>query len=339
MFKFALCNLNRLTILSLPIVLSLLTLLLFSGCGNHSAGNAIELSGTVEAREVDLSFQVGGRIARLGTDEGQWVEQGAVAAALDTRDFELGLQQAEATADAAKASLAALKAGTRAQEIRVAQANVQKAQSQLNYAMAEVKRFSLLIPKKLASEEQLEQSQLQYEEALATVEQAKQSLNLLKEGPREEDIQQAEAQVAALVNARDIARQKLDYTSLISPVSGLVTVRLSESGEVVGAGQAVLRVAELTKPWVRGYISETDLGRVRVGQKAQVKVDSIPDKSIEGTLSFISPVAEFTPKTVQTRELRTDLVYRVKVDVSNPDGVLKIGMPADIVLQPVAGNE
>jgi HlyD family secretion protein len=334
-------NLTRYDFLQLLRFLPITFFLFLGGChwNNNSADKAIVLSGTVESREVDLSFQVGGRVAQLATDEGKWVEQGASVATLDTKDFDLALRQATATADAAKASLAALKAGTRTQEIRVAQANVQKAQSQLNYAKAEVKRFSLLIPKKLASDEQLEQAQLQYEEALASVEQAKQNLNLLKEGPREEDIQQAQAHYAALVNATDMARQKLDYTTLTSPISGLVTVRLSEAGEVVAAGQPVFKVAELSNPWVRAYLSETDLGRVRIGQKARVKVDSLPGKVFEGTLSFISPVAEFTPKTVQTRELRTDLVYRVKVDVSNPDSLLKIGMPADIELQPVAGND
>ena len=325
--------------LPISLYLILIPVSLLSGCSGHSTDNTILLSGTVEAREVDLSFQVGGRLAQLATDEGQWIEQGAPVATLDTRDFELALRQATATADAANASLAALKAGTRTQDIKVAQANVLKAQSQLNYNAAEVKRFSSLIPKKLASEQQLEAAQLQYEVSVASVEQAKQNLNLLKEGPREEDIQQAEAQYAAQVNARDIAQQKLEYTHLVSPMSGLVTVRLSEAGEVVAPGQAVFRVAELAKPWVRGYLSETDLGRVRVGQKAQVKVDSMPGKVFDGVLSFISPVAEFTPKTVQTRELRTALVYRVKVDVNNPEGLLKIGMPADIVLQPVTGND
>lgn len=312
-----------------------------SACNNNknSGNEPIVLSGTVEAREIDLSFQVFGRIATLNTDEGQWLEQGKTAAQLDTRDFQLALQQATATANAAKANLDALTAGTRAQEIRVAEADLQKAQSQLNYSQTEVKRFSSLIPKKLASEEQLEQAQLQYEVALATVDQAKQHLNLLREGPRKEDIQRAEAEYHARNEASELAKQQLEYTQLPSPVSGLVTVRLSEAGEVVAPGQPVVRVAQLSKPWVRAYLSESNLGRVRLGQKAQVTIDSFPDKIFQGTLTFISPVAEFTPKTVETRELRVDLVYRVKVEVENPQGLLKIGMPADISLQPVNANE
>jgi HlyD family secretion protein len=164
-------------------------------------------------------------------------------------------------------------------------------------------------------------------------------LKLLKEGPRKEDIQRAQAQYNASVESGEMARQQLAYTQLQSPVTGMVTVRLSENGEVVSAGQPVVRIVELSRPWVRAYLSETDLGRVRIGQPAQVSIDSLPGKTITGKLTFISPVAEFTPKTVETRALRTDLVYRIKVEVDNPNGVFKIGMPADITMQPTDGSQ
>jgi HlyD family secretion protein len=305
---------------------------------NNPNSDAIVLSGTLEAREIDLSFQVSGRMTDLLRDEGSTVQSGTVVAKLDDRDYTLALQQASATANAAKASLAALSAGTRRQEIRAAEANVEKAKAQLNYWKSEVKRVSFLVPKKLTTEEQLEQTQLQYEIALAGVDQAEQNLNLLKEGPRKEDIERAEQEYAARIEARELSKQQLSYTTLQSPVDGMVTLRLSESGEVVSPGQPVIRVAELANTWVRGYISETNLGRVRLGQPATITVDSYPDKKFSGTLTFISPVAEFTPKTVETRELRVDLVYRIKVQVDNPEGLLKIGMPADIYLQPVTEN-
>ena len=307
-----------------------------SGChsSNMAANGGIVLSGTVEAREVDLAFQVAGRISQLNTDEGQWVEQGAPIASLDQRDYQLALQQAAAYAEATKASLAALQAGTRQQELRVAEAVLQKAKSQLNYAKADVKRISTLVSKKLSSEDQLQQAQLNYEVALASVDQAEQQLKLLKEGPRKEDIQRAQAQYNASIESDEMARQQLAYTQLQSPITGMVTVRLSEKGEVVTAGMPIVRIAELSKPWVRAYLSETDLGRVKLGQPVQVSIDSLPGKTLNGKLTFISPVAEFTPKTVETRELRTGLVYRIKVELDNPDGVLKIGMPADIHLTP-----
>ena len=316
----------------LPLFIMGLTL---AACSSSQSGDdgVIQLSGSVEAREVDLAFQIGGRISQLNVEEGSWIKEGELVANIDATDLQLVLQQTTATANAAKANLEALKSGTRKQEIRVAEADLQKAQSQLNYSMADVKRISTLVPKKLASDEQLEQSQLQYEIALASVEQTKQKLNLLKEGARSEDIPRAEQQFIALDEASAIARQQLTYTNLMSPVTGMVTVRLSEAGEVVGPGQSVVRIAETTHPWVRAYLNETQLGKVKVGQSVKVKIDSLPEKEFSGTLSFISPVAEFTPKTVETKALRVDLVYRIKVEVENPEGILKIGMPADIFIE------
>ena len=129
-----------------------------------------------------------------------------------------------------------------------------------------------------------------------------------------------------------VARQQRDYVDLASPVAGTVTTRLAEAGEVITAGQAVLRVASVDHPWVRIYINEQDLPNVHLGQAAQVSVDGMPGRIFSGKLVFIAPEAEFTPKTVETRELRVDLVYRAKVEVANPDGALKIGMPADVHL-------
>lgn len=322
-----------------PLNLAVMVLLAACNGNNPSAADSIVLSGTVEAREIDLGFQVGGRIENLDTDEGKWVEQGGDVARLDALDYKLALQQAQAIANAAKATLDALEAGTREQELRVAEADLQKAQSQLNFTQAEVKRVSALIPQKLASMEQLEETQLRYEMALAEVEQTRQKLMLLVEGPRKEDIRRARQEYAARLEAVAQAERQLSYTRLTSPLAGMVTLRASEAGEVVAPGQPVVRVAELSRPWVRGYLGETNLGRVQLGQAAQVKVDSFPDKRFSGRLSFISPVAEFTPKTVETRELRVDLVYRVKVEVDNPDGALKIGMPADIILEPTIRHE
>ncbi|MDX1812599.1 MAG: efflux RND transporter periplasmic adaptor subunit [Gammaproteobacteria bacterium] len=314
-----------------------LLLLPLSACQiNNSAesNGSIRLSGSIEAREIDLAFQVGGRMQSLSVDEGQLLTAGATVAQLDDSDFQLVLNQAKATANASKAVLNELQAGTREQELLVAEADLQKAQSQVNYNLEEVKRISALIPSKLASMEQLEQTQLQFEIAQATLEQAHHKLKLLIEGPRKEEVQRAKAEYSARQEAVAQAKRQLTYTHLDSPLTGMVTVRSSEEGEVVAPGQPVVRIAELSKPWVRAYLSETDLGRVKLGQEAIVKVDSYPDKRFKGELSFISPVAEFTPKTVETRELRVDLVYRVKVKVDNPDGILKIGMPADIILEP-----
>ncbi len=296
----------------------------------------IDLSGSVEAREVDLAFQVGGRITRLRVDEGDAVNADHVVAELDAHDYELALRNTVAQAEAAQAALAALQAGTRIQELRVAEAQLAKAQADLDYARVEFKRVADLVSKKLAPEDQLDQSRQRQNVALAGVEQARQNLALLREGPRREDIERATAEFRARQAAVEIAQRQLDYIQLRSPVAGVVAVRLAEVGEVVASGKSVLRIAEISHPWVRAYLNEADLPRVRLGQAAEVRVDGLPGKVLNGRLSFIAPDAEFTPKTVETRALRVDLVYRVKIEVANPDGALKLGQPADVVLKAAA---
>jgi len=301
-----------------------------SGCNGDDSGGLV-LSGTVEARETALAFQVNGRIERLLVDEGEPVKQGQEVALLLADDYEQAVTRAQAEVAAAEAGLAALQAGTRKQELKVAEATLEQARAEQRFAEEEVQRTRSLIRKKLASQEQLDQAQLKRDVANSAVRQAQQQLQLLQEGPRQEDIDRASAELAARRSALKTAEQQLSYTHLMSPVSGTVTLRLAEAGEVVGPGQPVFKVAELTHPWVRAYLNETDLARVRLGQKVSVTVDGLPGKTFHGTLSFISPKAEFTPKSVETRALRVDLVYRVKVRLEDPEGVLKLGMPADVV--------
>lgn len=293
---------------------------------------AITLSGTIDAHDVDLGFQAGGRIARLGTDEGQKVSVGQILAELDATDYELAVARARAQADSARKVLAVLQAGSRAQDIRASEALLNQALADQRLALAQLKRTEDLVAKKFVSEQQLDTARNQADVATAKVEQVKQNLSLLREGARKEDIARATADFHAATVAARSAEQQLAYVRLTSPVAGVVSVRLAERGQVVLAGQAVFRVAELDRPWVRAYLGEKDLPRVKLGQAASVRVDGLPGKVFTGRLSFISPAAEFTPKTVETKALRVDLVYRVKVEVDNPEGQLKIGMPADVTL-------
>lgn len=314
----------------------LTAILSLSGCDWPWDGapetSSITLSGTVDAREVDLSFQASGRIKQLHTDEGQRVQAAQVVAELDPRDYELALDRAHAQEGSAQKALAVLKAGSRRQDIRAAEAVLAEAEANLRLANAQVARTSELMAKHFATQEQLDIVNTQADAAGAKMEQARQQLSLLREGPRMEDIERAAADYAAARVAAATAEQQSSYVKLVSHVTGVVSVRLTEAGQVVVAGQPVFRLAELDRPWVRAYLSEADLPRVKLGQPAEVRIDGLPGKVFTGRLSFISPVAEFTPKTVETRALRVDLVYRVKVDVDNPQGQLKIGMPAEVKL-------
>ncbi|HLX27707.1 MAG TPA: efflux RND transporter periplasmic adaptor subunit [Casimicrobiaceae bacterium] len=292
----------------------------------------IPLSGTVDTYEVDLSFQVGGRLLRLHTDEGRSVNAGDLLAELDPRDFELALAKARSQAKSADKALAVLLAGSRVQDIRAAEATLGQMQADVKLARLQQERTAKLVAEHFAPPQQLDTANDQLDVATAKVEQARQTLSLLREGARKEDIERASADSEAAKTAATIAEQQLAYACLTSPVNGVVSVRLVEQGQNVASGQAVLRVAELNRPWVRVYLDERDLPRVRLGQPAKIVVDGIPGKAFNGHLSFISPEAEFTPKTVETRALRVDLVYRAKVDVDDAGGALKIGMPADVRL-------
>jgi multidrug resistance efflux pump len=318
--------------------LLVLALAVLAGCdvswpwGGGGSTGPIVLSGTVDAREVDLSFQVGGRILRLDTDEGRSVRVGETLAELDPRDLELALARARAQAASAEKALAVLKAGSRVQDIRSAEAALQQAEADLALARTSRERTAKLVADHFAPPQQLDTANDQLEVAQAKVEQARQNLSLLREGSRPEDIARAGADFDAAKAVAATAEQQLSYAQLKSSVAGVVSVRLAEQGQNIAAGQPVFRVAELDHPWVRVYLDEKDLPRVKLGQSAQVEVDGLPGKVFSGRLSFISPEAEFTPKTVETRALRVDLVYRAKVDVDNAGGLLKIGMPADVRL-------
>jgi len=313
---------------------ALAALLLLSACrlpwGPDPDRDSVLLSGTIDAHEVDLSFQAPGRILRLLTDEGRHVAAGDVAAELDPQDFELALARARAQEQAARKALAVLVAGSRVQEIGAGEAAVAQAQADADFADHEVERTRDLIAKGFESPQALDRATSVAEAARAKLAQARQNLSMLKEGPRREDIDRARAELAAAQAEVGTAQRQLGYVKLMSPAAGLISVRLAEAGQVVTMGQPVFRLAQLDRPWVRAYLPEKDLPRVKLGQAAQVQVDGLPDKVFEGRLAFISPVAEFTPKTVETRELRVDLVYRVTVDVDNSQGLLKIGMPADV---------
>ena len=321
--------------LLLALVASLTAL---AGCdigwpwSEHGKTATILLSGTVDAREVDLSFQVGGRIQRLLTDEGKAVKVDEIVAELDPHDLELALARARAQADSADKALAVLKAGSRVQDIQAAEAAVRQADADLRFAHTLQERTAKLVADHFAPPQQLDTVNDQVDVAVAKLEEARQSLSLLREGPRKQDIERASADLDAAKAFLATAQQQLSYAHLTSTVAGVVSVRLAEQGQNVAVGQPVFRVAELDQPWVRVYLDEKDLPRVKLGQPAQVQADGLPGKVFSGRLSFISPEAEFTPKTVETRALRVDLVYRAKVDVDNAAGQLKIGMPADVRL-------
>jgi HlyD family secretion protein len=298
------------------------------------AGEPAELTlqGNIDVRQVTLSFKVAGRIDSLAVDEGDPVKAGQVVASLERRYFEDDLRLASAQRDAAAATLRRLENGSRPEEIAEARALVAERKATLERAKEDLERSERVYATGSGSKQDLTLARATREEAAARLKSAEQSLRLAELGPREEDIAQARAQLQA-ENARVIvAERNLADSALLGPNDGVILTRAREKGAIVQPGETVFTLTLTSPVWVRTYANEPDLGFVQPGMAATVTTDSAPGRPYQGHVGFISPTAEFTPKTVETRELRTDLVYRLRVIVDNPDGGLRQGMPVTVRL-------
>ncbi len=289
----------------------------------------IRVSGNIEATEADVGFKIPGRIVSRFYEEGDWVEKGKVLAKLDDEDLRQRLDLARATLMSAQARLSKLLAGSRPQELKEAEANLHQAQFDLGNKEIQYERMKALLERRVISKEAFDNAETSYKVAKAALQIATENYQLVKEGPRREDIEDARAQVDQARVSLKLAETQLSYAVLYCPISGIVLVKSSEIGEVVNPGTSVLTLADVDHVWLKAYISETDLGKVKWGQEVIVTTDLHPKKEYKGRISFISSQAEFTPKQIQTEKERVTLVYRIKIDIPNPDRELKPGMPAD----------
>ena len=352
----------------------------------------IPVSGNIEATLVKMSFKIPGKISKIVFDEGDIVKEGNLLSTLEERELidqknkaeasvealqlkSLSLlttiekeektstddiHQTEANLRAAQFRLSQLLNGSRPQEIGQARAEVDQAKSELDKEEKSVERAKNLYERKVISAKEWDISKATYEVALARHKKVNELYSLVKEGPRQEEIDQAKAEVerakASLSLSRskslqtkvyrrdlevtkaqikeakaalEVTKRQLEYSEVLAPISGVVLVKSAEVGEYVSPGATVLTIADLDHVWLRAYVDETDLGQVKLGQKVRVKTDTFPNKGYEGKVSFISSEAEFTPKQVQTQKERVKLVYRIKVDIENLKRELKPGMPAD----------
>jgi HlyD family secretion protein len=299
----------------------------------RTADSALKLSGNIEAHESVVSFKVQGRIVELPIEEGRYVKQGDLLARLDDDDYRQQVSVDEATVRAREAELDLALAGSRTQEIQEAKQNLVDAQADLELKQQELRRRRALLPEQGVSREDVDMVTTEVKRARATYERVKQHYGQIVEGTRKEQIVVNRANLQLAREMLEMSRVKLGYTVLKAPISGVVLVRQAELGEVVVPGTPVVTVADLDHLWLRGYVSETDLGRIRWGQPATVHTDTFPQTTYPGRVSFISSEAEFTPKSVETHKERVTLVYRVKIDLDNPNHELKPGMPADAVIE------
>ncbi len=360
----------------------------------HSA--ELFYSGTIEATESNLSFQVSGRVEQVFVDEGQLVKREQILAELEPSEFlarrdqteadqirvretlerlkaVLEVQQktlpaevsrAEALVRALNASLNELQSGYRSQEVEQARQAMEEARATMEKALRDKERFDELFERRVVSEKERDTADLGYETARREYERAKESYRLFKEGYRKEsieaakaklaegeaaleeargnlknieamerEIEAAKAQVKAASAALDLTEIQLRHTRLTAPFGGIITSRNVEPGEVVTPGREVISVADLSSVDLKIFVDETHIGNVKPGQDVEVRIDTFPDHTYRGRVSYVSPEAEFTPKIIQTHKERVKLVYLVKVSIPNPDLELKTGMPADAWLQ------
>jgi HlyD family secretion protein len=313
-----------------PIALAAVTL---SGCGGSDDG-VLVASGTVEATDARLGFEIAGRIETIAVREGDSVAAGAELAALDRADAEARRAQAEARLAAAQARYRELSAGFRAEEVAQARAEVQAAQQRFADAERELERADRLFEGGAISREAHEKAALARDLAETQRRKAREQLKLVESGYRAEQVETARAEAAQAQAQLATADVALANTVLQAPFAGVVTLRHREPGEITAAGAPVLTVMNPEDRWVRIYVPEDRIAAVRLGRKAEIRCDTFPDRAYDGEVTFIAQEAEFTPRNVQTPDERVKLVYAVKVGVRG-DGArdLKPGMPADVTLR------
>ena len=290
----------------------------------------LAVSGNVEVTEVNIGFKLPGRITTLFAEEGRRVLKGDRLGLLESAELESRVIQKNAYLEETKARLAELKAGARPQELKQASAEVKSIEAELERARKDLGRADLLFSNGAISAQRMDTAKKTFDVLVSRHNKALEALSLLKEGARKEVIRGAENRVRQAEAALAVSEAALKDTEIHAPLSGVVLRRNAEEGETVFGGMPVYTIADLTSPWIKVYVKEDRLGLVKLGQKAEVKTDSYPDKKYDGTVTYISSEAEFTPKNVQTQEERTKLVFGVKVSMKNEDDELKPGMPADV---------
>lgn len=304
---------------------------------NHREQTAGELTlyGNVDLRQADLAFNNNERIARVLVQEGDRVHPGQLLAELETARLKPQVDEAAANVAAQRQALDRLEHGNRPEEI--AQARATLASAQADAANSRTQYDRLLTTSQTAvgavSKQDLDNAKAALDVANAKLMVAQKALDLEVAGPRVEDIAQARAQLAANEAHAAMLKQQLIDAQLLAPSEGVIRSRLMEPGEMASPQKPVFSLAITSPKWVRAYVSEPDLGKIHPGDKMRITVDSFPNRGYEGFIGFISPVAEFTPKSVQTEELRTSLVYEVRVFVVDPNDDLRLGMPATVRLR------
>ena len=314
---------------SVKLISMVLPILVLIGCGNGNNKDKIEASGNIEATNVIVSSKVSGQVIKLLFDEGQKVSEGDTLIIIDHETLEYQLDQAIAGLKSVQAQLSLLREGAREEDKKQVEETLN--QAKINYDLAEkdLKRMTDLYNSKSITRKQFDDVTAHFNISKAQLTSAEENYKKIKNFARPEELKQAEANVGRQKAAVELIQKQIRDSYVTTPSSGFVVKKFVEQGETVSPMSSLFKVSDLSNVKLVIYVSEEELGRVKLNQKADVSVDAYPDKTFSGKVIYISPEAEFTPKNIQTKEERTKLVFEVKVQVDNPDFELKAGMPAD----------
>jgi HlyD family secretion protein len=309
--------------------ITLLIPIIFTACFNEK-DESTRFYGNVDLRSVSLGFRVSGKITNLYFDEGEKVKKGELLAQLDKDLYQQSFNQIQAQINIQKAQIAKLENGYRKEEIAKAKASYNKTTAILKKAQKDLNRYKELLKNNSVSIQTYDDIKLIYDQAKAENDYAKNNLKQFENGYLKEDIQSAHAQLQYLQEQAKEAQIHINDTQLFAPNDGTILTRVYEVGAITNQASPVIEMALENQYWVRSYIDEKYLGIVKPNMKAKIYTDSYPNKPYEAIVSFISPQAEFTPKSVQTQELRTQLVYRIRLILKEHDEHIQQGMPVTI---------
>ncbi|NYT70495.1 HlyD family efflux transporter periplasmic adaptor subunit [Pusillimonas noertemannii] len=305
----------------------------------HEDEGALVLYGNVDIRQISLAFDGNGRVTEVRAEEGDAVRAGSVLAVLDTRTLALQAEQAQAQLEATEQALLSLRNGARPQELAQARSRLAATQAEALQAEQDLKRLqgiSAQTQGRGVSAQDLDRARSALRVAQARVAEQGEALHLMELGPRAEEVAGAQAQAEAARAQLALLRHQIAQGELKAPADAVVRSRLLEPGDMATPQRPVFALALIQPKWIRVYVAEPDLGRIRPGMEARVFTDGRPSEAIAGRVGYISSVAEFTPKTVQTEQQRTSLVYEARVVVEDADNVLRLGQPATVHL--IAGE-
>ncbi|MBN8570892.1 MAG: efflux RND transporter periplasmic adaptor subunit [Ignavibacteria bacterium] len=312
--------------------IALLLFVIFSGCSKKEDDGTISSTGTIESVNVTISSKVAGQIDALNFKEGDKIKEGDLLLTIDHDLLDIQLRQAQAGVDLAQAQYNLVKNGATKNDIKIQSDLVEQARINLDAAKTDRDRTENLYKENSITKQQYDNALSRYDLAAAQYQTAKDNLNKIKNITRPEDIESARANLNKAMSAYDLLKQNINDCSVYAPVNGIISKKFIEKGEIVNPQSSLLKISDLETVNLMIYISETELGKVKLNETADVTVDAYKDKVYKGRVIFISPEAEFTPKNIQTKDERTKLVFGVKLEIPNPQFDLKPGMPADAKL-------